>query len=166
MYTTMTWVQLSLWVLQNTMRTSTMKGFGCLLPHLLPISCSTMVLEALPTPVQCPGSGTHGVGSWEDSCCCVRKANGGQAMTSEQKTMGHGELKLVLTCSPCGCCFLLRRGFTRCLPRAVQSLGPMAEGQLCTAQSSSIPPESQLVRNSNLLPVGLASRPPAPLEAR
>lgn len=108
MYTTTTWVQLTLWVLQNTMRTSTMKGFGCPLPHLLPISWSTVVLEALPTPVQCPGSGTHGVGSWEDSCCCVRKANGGQAMTSEQKTMAHEGLKLVLTCSPCGSCFLLR----------------------------------------------------------
>lgn len=57
-------------------------------------------------------------------------------------------------------------GFTRCVPHAVQSLGPMAERQLCTAQSSSIPPEPQLVRNSNLLPVGLASRPPAPLKTR
>lgn len=89
-------------------RNSTRKGFGCQFPHLLPISCSTVVLEALPTPVQCPGSGTHSVGSWEDPCYCVRKANGGQAMTSKQKTTAHGELKPLLTCSPCGSCFLLQ----------------------------------------------------------
>ena len=109
MHTTTTWVQLTLWGLQDTMRTSTRKGFGCPFPHLLPVSCSTVVLEALPTPAQCPGSGTRGVGSWEDPCRCVRKANGGQAMTSEQKTMAHGELKPLLACSPCGSWFLLRR---------------------------------------------------------
>lgn len=48
-------------------------------------------------------------------------------------------------------------GFTRCVPRAVQRLSSMAEMQLCTAQSSSIPPELQLVQNSNLLPADLTT---------